>query len=259
MPSFAIHNICGLKLLKKLKVDESDKNRFIIGNILPDVSRVRNYNELDELSKIRAIQNRKKETHFRKNTGKIIEYPDCNEFLLKYKKDIQDDIVSLAYFFHLYTDYYYFKNIFSKKITFYDKNMEITDIKSNFKYVKINKTGEIILGSDFFNKRNKKSIYKEYSRCNSYLAKKYDFKIDVNELVEYIDQNGFMANIDETNSLYAYYAIRKIQKYVNNIDISDNEKLLVFEEKDLDLLVNDVVDSFLKKYSKLLVKYCKVV
>ena len=48
MPSFAIHNICGLELLNKFNVSEFDRYRFIIGNVLPDVSRIRKYNELDD-------------------------------------------------------------------------------------------------------------------------------------------------------------------------------------------------------------------
>lgn len=258
MPSFAIHNICGLELLDKLEVSESDKNKFIIGNVLPDVSRIRKYNELDDLSKRKAIQRRKKETHFRENQGKIIEYPNCEIFLDKYKEDVENDIITLAYFFHLYTDYYYFTKIFNKIVTFYDENMNVTDMKKELKYVKINKTNEVVGASEFFSKRNNKGIYKEYSRCNSYLAKKHKFKIDSSELYDYVDQYGFLTNIDETNSLYAYYAIRKLEKYVNDIDIKKDFQLLIFREEDLDLLVKDVVDSFIKKYKKLLVKYCKV-
>ena len=70
---------------------------------------------------------------------------------------------------------------------------------------------------------------------------------------------GFLTNIDETNSLYAYYAIRKLEKYVNEIDVKDNVQLLIFNGEELDLLVKNVVDSFFIKYSDLLVKYCKVV
>ena len=55
--------------------------------------------------------------------------------------------------------------------------MNITDIKKELKYVKINKNNEVVDASDFFSKRNNKGIYKEYSRCNSYLAKKHKFKI----------------------------------------------------------------------------------
>ena len=259
MPSFAIHNICGLELLNKLDVSDEDKNKFIIGNILPDVNRVNNYRNLDDLGKRRAIQKRKKETHFRDNMDKIVELPNCNEFLKKYKNDIKEDIVTLAYFFHLYTDYYYFKNLFSNILTFYDEDMKETNLKINFKYVKINKTGEVILGSEFFNKNNPKGIYKEYTRCNSYLAKKHRFRVDTLKLYDYVDQYGFLTNIDETNSLYAYYAIRKLEKYVNEIDVKDNVQLLIFNGEELDLLVKNVVDSFFIKYSDLLVKYCKVV
>ena len=85
MPSFAIHTVCGIELLKKLKVDDNSKRDFIIGNILPDVSRVRDYKNKDDLDKRKSIQDRKMITHFRVDDDIVLQYPDLNKFLRNMK------------------------------------------------------------------------------------------------------------------------------------------------------------------------------
>ena len=56
-------------------------------------------------------------------------YP-LNEFINKYKDDIKEDIVTLAYFFHLYTDYLwgkYFLDDIEYGGDFIEKDLDIRD------------------------------------------------------------------------------------------------------------------------------------
>ena len=254
MPSFAIHTVCGIELLKKLKIDNNDKKRFIIGNILPDVSRVVNFKKLDDHNKRRSIQDRKMITHFRIDDDIILRYPDLNKFLSKYEDSVKKDIVSLAYFFHLYTDYYYFKIFLNKIFEFYDKDMNISNKENDVYYVKVLRTNEVFEYKSLFNKMGNDSIYNDYTVSNKYLINKYNLDIDYDDLIEFIDQNSFHTEIKESNSLFAYYAILKLRKYLKELEIVD-DKLRYFTYEEFDSLVENIVDNFIKDYGYLLDNY----
>ena len=254
MPSFAIHTVCGIELLKKLKVDDNSKGDFIIGNILPDVSRVRDYKNKDDLDKRKSIQDRKMITHFRVDDDIVLQYPDLNKFLDKYEGSVKKNIISLAYFFHLYTDYYYFKIFLNDILCFYDKDMNITNSKKNVYYVKILRNNEVYEFKKLFNKLGNDSIYNDYSISNKYLINKYNLNIDYDDLIEYIDQEGFTTEIKESNSLFAYYAIIKLRKYLKDLEIVD-DKLRYFTYEEFDSLVENIINNFIKDYGYLLDNY----
>ena len=254
MPSFAIHTVCGIELLKKLKVDDNSKRDFIIGNILPDVSRVRDYKNKDDLDKRKSIQDRKMITHFRVDDDIVLQYPDLNKFLNKYEDSVKKNIISLAYFFHLYTDYYYFKIFLNDILCFYDKDMNITNSKKNVYYVKILRNNEVYEFKKLFNKLGNDSIYNDYSISNKYLINKYNLNIDYDDLIEYIDQEGFTTEIKESNSLFAYYAIIKLRKYLKDLEIVD-DKLRYFTYEEFDSLVENIINNFIKDYGYLLDNY----
>lgn len=254
MPSFAIHTVCGIELLKKLKVDDNSKRDFIIGNILPDVSRVRDYKNKDDLDKRKSIQDRKMITHFRVDDDIVLQYPDLNKFLSKYEDSVKKNIISLAYFFHLYTDYYYFKIFLNDILCFYDKDMNITNSKKNVYYVKILRNNEVYEFKKLFNKLGNDSIYNDYSISNKYLINKYNLNIDYDDLIEYIDQEGFTTEIKESNSLFAYYAIIKLRKYLKDLEIVD-DKLRYFTYEEFDSLVENIINNFIKDYGYLLDNY----
>ena len=254
MPSFAIHTVCGIELLKKLKVDDNSKRDFIIGNILPDVSRVRDYKNKDDLDKRKSIQDRKMITHFRVDDDIVLQYPDLNKFLNKYEDSVKKNIISLAYFFHLYTDYYYFKIFLNDILCFYDKDMNITNSKKNVYYVKILRNNEVYEFKKLFNKLGNDSIYNDYSISNKYLINKYNLNIDYDDLIEYIDQEGFTTEIKESNTLFAYYAIIKLRKYLKDLEIVD-DKLRYFTYEEFDSLVENIINNFIKDYGYLLDNY----
>jgi len=254
MPSFAIHAICGNELIKDFDISDNAKKSFFIGNIIPDVSRIPGYKDKDYVTKRKSIQDRKKITHFRTNKDAVLAYPDLDKFLEKYSGSVKSNIASFAYFFHLYTDYYYFRKFLPGILTFYDKNMnQINDSESVY-YVKINRTGEVVKYKDLFNKDNENGIYKDYSISNNYLIKKYSLDLDYDVFFDYIDQNGFYIDIEETKSIFAYYAVLKMKKYLKDEIVFDNE-LSVFCKSDLDNLIDNVVKSFKKEYGYILSAY----
>ena len=256
MPSFAINTKSGKQLLKELDLNTDKEKEFLIGNILPDVSRVKGYKVLDNHQKRKSVQDIKMVTHFRIKEDVVLSYPDLNKFLKKYEEEVKNNIISFAYFFHLYTDYYYFKVFLPSILTFYDKDMNITNNKNNVYYAKINRTNEIVEYKILFNKESNEGIYKDYSIANNYLLDKYKLNINYEELIEYIDEHGFNTKIKETNPLFAYYAIIKIRKYLEELKIEDTN-LRIFTYNDLDNLVENIIDSFKKEYSYLMINYIK--
>ena len=125
MPSYIGHTACALELMSRLKFNKIEQTKFIIGNMIPDIKQVDIDYSLDEFINKRNIQRSKRITHFRRQTNKILEFPNCDVFLNKYEKEIKKHIETLAYFFHLCTDYYYFRVFLPNEITFLDSNFNI--------------------------------------------------------------------------------------------------------------------------------------
>lgn len=254
MPSYAIHTICGNELLKNLNISENAKKSFLIGNIIPDVSRVPGFRLKDTVEKRKSIQDNKKTTHFRTDTESVLAYPDLDLFLEKYSGNVKSSISSLGYFFHLYTDYYYFKKFLPKILEFFDKDMNKAKTRDDVYYVKIKKSGEVVKYKKLFSKELSEGIYNDYSISNNYLLDKYNVEIDYDDLFEYIDQNGFNIDIEETKPLFAYYAVLKLKKYLKDEKVKDT-KLKVFSIDDLDGLIDNIIKSFKKNYGYFIDSY----
>ena len=253
MPSYIGHTACGLELLKQLNLSKEDKTKFIIGNLVPDIKQVDIDYTLDEFINKRNIQRKKRITHFRKQTNKILEYPHCRIFLEKYEEEVKKHIETMAYFFHLYTDYCYFKYFLPEMISFYDSDYHEVDERDNFYYVKIHKSDEFLKASIFFSKVRKEGLYKEYARSNYYLIKKYNIQLDTVQLREYLDKNSFCCYVDEIDLSKIEDVFQRIDKVYNNRIIDTT--LLVFEEKKLNSFIKKVVKDFIKEYGYLLTKY----
>lgn len=254
MPSFIGHTACAKKLIERLNLKDDDKTKFIIGNLIPDIKQVDIDYSLDEFINKRNIQKSKRVTHFRRNTNKILEFPNCDVFLEKYEKQIKKHIETLAYFFHLCTDYYYFRIFLPKVITFLDSEYNNVTERDNFYFVKINKNGNIVTARSFFSKLSKKGIYKEYSRSNSFLIRKYKINLDVDYLRKYIKDNGFDCYVDEVDLTKIDDIFNRLDKVYDRLE---DDALLVFERKQLVDFVDDVVDIFIDNYGYLLKKYLK--
>ena len=88
MASSMIHIVVANEINKILN---RNNKKLLIGSIAPDIAKLIGMN--------------KKDSHFQDKDDTL---PCLDEFLKKYKKDLNDDFV-LGYYIHLYTDYLWFK------------------------------------------------------------------------------------------------------------------------------------------------------
>lgn len=252
MPSYIGHVACANELAKKLKLSEDEKMRFLIGNLIPDIKQVDIDYSLDEFINKKNIQRSKRVTHFRRKTNKILEFPNCDVFLEKYEREIKKHIETLAYFFHLCTDYYYFRIYLPKVITFMDSSFNVVTERDNFYYVRIKKNDEIVKAKSFFSKLSPRSLYKEYSRSDSYLIKRFKIDLNVDKLRAYVERHDYNCYVEEIDLTKIYDVFNRLDKIYDRLN---DDKMLVFEESGLDHFVKDVVNTFIDNYGYLLDKY----
>lgn len=88
MASSMIHIVVANEINKILN---RNNKKLLIGSIAPDIAKLIGMN--------------KKDSHFQDKDDTL---PCLDEFLKRYKKDLNDDFV-LGYYIHLYTDYLWFK------------------------------------------------------------------------------------------------------------------------------------------------------
>ena len=256
MPSFLVHSIAGREVIKKLNLSTDQENKFFIANLLPDTRQIERDPNWDEVELRRNIQKEKKITHFRTNDKGILEYPNLDLFLDHYGELITNDIIVFGYFFHLYTDYYYFKEFLPRIITFLDKDYNITNKKTDNAYIKINKDGKIISKLDFWSKVNPDGLYQDYSRTNKYLITKYNFKYNYDIYKEYLkDISNFPLKIKEIKFEKIFDLLEELNIFYNDSKNSKLEEFRVFTKEDIDNLVNEIIANFLEEYDFLLRGY----
>ena len=256
MPSFVIHTVCGDKILKHLDVSNDDKIKFLIGNILPDTDPYDIPSNLDELQKRLLTQKMKKSTHFRTEENVVIQVPNLNIFLDKYEDIIKSDINALAYFFHLYTDRYYFTKFLPKFITFYDKNNNKALTYNDVDTVLIHKDKRVMKRDDFWSKSKSNGLYADYSRSNNYLLKQYPLSFNINELKEYLKYNEYYVDIKEINCNKAMDGINSLERVIE-LSKTYTDELTIFTIDMLSSLIEEVYNSFMEEYGYLLNNYKK--
>lgn len=254
MPSFIVHSVAGEELSKRLGFDKDTHNKFFVANLLPDtvqLERDPNWSP-EELRK--AIQKEKHVSHFRTDFETILSYPDLDYFLSEYEEIVKNDIIAFGYFFHLYTDNYYFTRFLPKMITFLMEDQKtIANIKPENKFNKINKTGKVMAKVDFWNKHNEDGIYGEYNRLNKYIIDKYNFKYDV-VLYRDILKDDFIVPIKEIKIDGIDNLLEELNNFYKKSMDSTVEEFRIFEGNEVDNLIKEVVDSFIKDYGYLIRK-----
>ncbi len=102
MPNWKVHLEVAKRVSKCLNFSESDLEQFMVGNILPDLN---NGYIIKNVSKVIAH----KTTHY--NEEDMISYMS---FYLKYKDILNKEPLILGYYTHLYTDFIWNNNFYTK-------------------------------------------------------------------------------------------------------------------------------------------------
>ena len=102
MPNWKIHIEVGKRIGKKLKLDENNENLFLLGNIVTDIN---NGYIVKNISKIISHDY----THFK--DGKL---PTYIYFYEQYKNQMNENLIILGYFIHLYTDYFWNNDFYTR-------------------------------------------------------------------------------------------------------------------------------------------------
>lgn len=251
MPSLMIHLTVAKKMIQKLDLNKKEEQLFYLGTIMPDSKKYKG--SQDDIEYRKKVQTEKNINHFRKDLNRTLSYPNMNLFLNKYEEESKKDILVFAYLVHLYTDYYYFKYVLSKKITFYDEDKNKTESKDKASYVMISKTKEILSTRIFFGKQNRSSLYKEYERINPYIIEKYNIKLD-----KYLLKLSKKINIkvEEIRGTNINYEIEKLEELITRE--KQKEELRIFDIEEIYNFIDKVFDNIAKEYGYILkeIKLC---
>lgn len=217
MPGYILHLTAAKMALDRIEkqsgktLSEQYKNDFFVGSLLPDT--VKNKNA----------------SHFRnpRYHDKMIEYPDLEMFLEKYKSLI-GDVSCLGYYFHLYVDHKFFKEYLPEIVMFLDEQGQQVTKRDEVFQVKIKSTGERIFKKEFF---SKEYYYGDYTRMNTYLVERF-------QLLLQLDVNVENPGIEEVDYADAEKVLEELQGYlgvpaeeVKEVRVFEVEKLLEFLEK----------------------------
>lgn len=164
MPGFILHLTAGVMLMDEAYdninfYSEEDRNMFLTGCIVPDVS------------------NRKWMSHFRnkEQKGRIMQVPDLSLFDKMYGDRI-DEPLFLGYLFHLYIDYRFFNEYVPRVASFIDENGNETPYIKDASHVLVKKLNKVITDAEY---RSEEYYYGDYTRMNTYLINRYNIPIDI--------------------------------------------------------------------------------
>lgn len=214
MPGYILHLTTARMLLDMLpeypqfSTIITSENDFFVGNLLPDTT-------MD-----------KAKSHFRNPIycDKMMEYPDLNSFLSKYRF-LLHDASCLGYYFHLYIDRKFFKDYIPQVAAFLNKNGTIEDIKREVTHVHIKKSDCLITKEDYL---SDKYYYGDYTKMNTYLAERFHIPLD-------LDTNIKNPGIEEVDYRDVENVLQTLHEYmevpasaVNDLKVFDVEQLIDF-------------------------------
>ena len=209
MPGYILH-LTAAKMFWDRAKDKNlyNENDFYVGNLLPDAT------------------SDKKVSHFRNPEfyGNMIEYPDLDLFLDKYRDNLEDS-AAFGYYFHLYVDRCYFKDYFPKHFTSLDDQLNAASKLSDVTKFRVEATGEIIPRARFF---SEEYYYGDFTKMNNYLIERFGLRFDLNlpkgkyiiEEIRYEDISFVLKQLEE-------FTETPIEA-VNNLKVFDLKDLLEF-------------------------------
>ena len=256
MPSYVIHHVDGNKLLEKIKLRKEDQDLFLLGNLIPDSSKV--FGNITDINKKREIkkncseqiQNEKLTTHFRRkgDTNQTIMLPYPEDFLDKYK-DIIDNPTVLGYYYHLCIDKYFFKDLFNKSFEFLDENYKSCNKIKETKYARILKNNKIIPVNKLF---KHDCLYDDYTIMNKLLLDYYEVEFN-EEYIRSIIPRFINPGVDEVDYNNIESVIVDTLSYIEESRKRKENKLQVFDEKSVINFIDESNNKFIED-NKVLIK-----
>lgn len=222
MPGYILHMTAAMMFLKRLPktnrlvMNTAEQNKFLIGNLLPDAVKDKTY------------------SHFRnpKSYGDIVEYPETEAFVKKYKNLLKDSSC-LGYLFHLYIDRRFFKDYFPQILEFQDENDQKEKRRDKVTTVYLKRTGQKLPIWDFF---SEKYYYGDYTKMNTYLVHRYHIPMILNPDIE-------NPGIKEVHYEDVRDVLAKLQGYLS-VSESVAEDVKIFEKEHLLAFLENVVKEF---------------
>lgn len=214
MPGFILHLTAAQMFLEmlpeayRLSREKKEQNDFLAGTLLPDAP------------------SDKRISHFRDPEcfGKILEYPNAELFLEKYRNLIQNSIC-MGYYFHLYVDQRFFQEYLPRAVTYLDEKGRPSMEKNDVVKVRINRSGETPGILEFC---SEEYYYGDYTKMNTYLVKRYHIPMEldtrlVNPGISEVDVGDISMILEK---LCGYLQVPEEQVY--KVKVFDVEELLGF-------------------------------
>lgn len=270
MASFVIHNIAGEEFLNAIqnrmgiKLSLEERNKFLMGNLIPDSSRINfvipenlSKEELKQLKwqKSQAIQDEKTSTHFRSKEeyDLVIQTPKLDKFLEKYRDLFSKNISVLGYFFHLYTDVLFFKDLFEQTFTCLDEFDEPTIYNSKTKSIELKKDYKRYPVTDIFSQDSEVSIYQDYTKMNAFFLKQFQTVFNYEGLIA--SANSFInPGIEEVDYQNIIDVINKTAMFIKESYNLTDTTLKVFDESILSKFIPEVVERFIATYKNIILQ-----
>lgn len=251
MASHVMHYVAGNQFIKNYNVSEDVKAGFMLGDMIVDSSKIFGNEQDPEIRKQikdehqAEIQNEKFSTHFRRieDGDKNIQLCDLKKFIEKYGEYMNNPTV-LGYFFHLFTDNRFFKEVFDDAFICLNQNSESTDLWKETIQYKILKNNSLVAPKDFWSEAN---IYGDYTKMNRLVLD--HFKINFNESDLLHKALKLYPNvIVETDLKNIDSIIIEANAYIKDSEGANAKDLKIFVPEKITGFINEVGNAFEEEY-----------
>lgn len=265
MASFVIHNIAAENFLKLLgeeygiELSESDRDRFLMANLIVDSSRLKRPKDSESKEERKAykrkVQEEKVSTHFRstEDANLCIQTPVLTKFEEKYQSQLGTDLAYLGYLFHLYTDKTFFEDLFPKTFDTLDENMQPTIYSGETKNMFVKKNNKVYSIEEFWDSKSQLGIYNDYTVMNKLLLEHYGSTFDIERLQEASAsfQNPGIEEVDFEN---IGTVLAKTAAFIKESYEAGDSTLNIFDKQQVIDFIDENAKSFVSQYQHLLPK-----
>ena len=261
MASHVMHYTAGDRLTSNLRLSENIKKGFMLGNMIVDSSKIYgNEQDPEKRTQIKdmyryQIQDEKTATHFRiaEDANKNVQLCDLKRFLEKYGDKLDNPTV-LGYFFHLYTDNRFFKELFDEHFTFFDELGNETEIWNKNNNVKITKSGIVVPNDEFW---SEKYYYGDFTKMNSLILKHYNITFNNGDILRKALELYKNPGIEETEFKNIDSIIIEGEQYIKQSESMKDSILNVFNQDRVIDFFDEVGEKFQEEYPSLVRKLTK--